>query len=160
MIYYIFKDQIFTIFLSMAHLSVVTFPNKINDYVGGEIGDFKIYELNKGKSLVYEAKRKNINKNFIVFERGGKYHFNLKYDERMSNKDVEIKFAKKCKLFGLIKETREYKIFECPRSLFILNTSKIPLKVNDYIIQDKKFISKGPPVWINEKLIYSKGVIL
>jgi len=88
MIYYIFKEQIFTIFLSMAHLTAMTFPDKVNDFVGGQEGDFKIYELNKRKSLVFEAKRKDIDRNFIVFEKDGKYHFNIKYDENLSNKDM------------------------------------------------------------------------
>ena len=157
--YYIFKDQIFTIFLSLAHLSAVSFETKINDYVGGEIGDFKIYELNKGKSLVYEAKRDSINKNFIVFSKGGKYHFNLKTQSGMSDKDIEIKEARECELFNLFFETAEFKLFECPRSLFIMNKKKDPLKVNEFIVSDKKFISKGPPLWINGKLVYYKGVL-
>lgn len=157
MTYYIFKDQIFTIFLSLAHLSAVTFETKINDYVGGEIGDFKIYELNKGKSLVYEAKRSEINKNFIAFTKGGKYHFNLNSKKGMSDKDIEIKEAKKCDLFNLLQETKTFKLFECPRSLFIVNKKKVTFKVNEFVVSDRKFISKGPPVWIDGKLIYYKG---
>lgn len=160
MIYYIFKDQIFTVFLSLAHLSVISFPNKIYDYVGGEARDFKIYELNKGKSLVFESKRKDINKNFIVFEKKGKYHFNLKYDAERSNMDIDIRAAKKCKLFSLLKEAKEYKLFECPQSLLIVNVSNKNLKVNNLTVKKRKFISKGPPVWIDKKLIYHKGGLL
>ena len=157
MTYYIFKDQIFTIFLSLAHLSAVTFETKINDYVGGEIGDFKIYELNKGKSLVYEAKRSEIDKNFIAFTKGGKYHFNLNSKKGMSDKDIEIKDARKCELFNLLKETKQFKLFECPKSLFIVNKLKRPLKVNEFVVQDRKFISKGPPLWVMNKLVSYKG---
>ena len=160
MIYYIFRDQIFTMFLSMAHLSAITFPDKIYDYVGGEVADFKIYELNKGKSLVYEVKRKGINKNFIVFEKTGKYHFNIKYDENLANKDIVIRPARPCKLFSLIKETKIYKLFECPKSLYIQNNSKLKLKVNEEYISNNKFVSKGPPIWINNELIYLKGRLL
>ena len=160
MIYYVFKDQIFTVFLSLAHLSIITFPNKVYDYVGGEARDFKIYELNKARSLVFEPKRADINKNFIVFEKAGKYHFNLKYDAEKSNMDIEIKEAKKCKLFSLLKETKEFKLFECPKSLLVLNTSKKDLKVNNLVIKKRKYLSKGPPIWINEKLIYFKGQTL
>ena len=106
MIYYIFKAQIFTIFLSMGHLTAITFPDKINDYVGGQEGDFKIYELNKGKSLVVESKRKGFSRNFITFLKNGKYHFNVTYNESLSNKDVEIKEAKSCSYLSLIKETK------------------------------------------------------
>ncbi|MBT4789939.1 MAG: hypothetical protein HON90_00080 [Halobacteriovoraceae bacterium] len=160
MIYYIFRDQIFTVFLSMTHLSAVTFPSKIYDYVGGERGDFKIYELNKGKSLVYEVKRKGIDKNFIVFQKGGKYHFNLKYDESMSNKDIEIKQARRCELFSLLKKEKDYKLFECPRSLLVVNTSVKNLNVNGFVVKKSKYISKGPPVWIDQKLVYLKGQLL
>jgi hypothetical protein len=157
MIYYIFKEQIFTVFLSMAHLTAMTFPAKVFDYVGGQEGDFKIYELNKRKSLVIEAKRKDINRNFIVFEKDGKYHFNIKYDENLSNKDIVLKSAKSCGLYSIIKETIKYQLFECPKSLLLVNKSKAKLKVNDFYLAKKKFISKGPPVWIDEKLIYYKG---
>ena len=160
MTYYIFKEQIFTIFLSMAHLSVISFPYKLYDYVGGEVGDFKIYELNKGKSLVYEAKREGINKNFVVFTQKGKYHFNLKSNALKSDKDIELKEAKECKLFSLLKQTQDYKLFECPKSLFIVNTKKTYLKVNENLVKENKYLSKGPPIWINEKLIYYKGEVL
>ena len=46
MIYYIITGHIFTIFLSMSHLTSVNFQKKVQDYVGGQEGDFKIYELN------------------------------------------------------------------------------------------------------------------
>ncbi len=157
MIYYIFKEQIFTIFLSMAHLTAMTFPDKVNDFVGGQEGDFKIYELNKRKSLVFEAKRKDIDRNFIVFEKDGKYHFNIKYDENLSNKDIVLQSAKSCGLYSIIKETTSYQLFECPMSLLIVNKSNIKLKVNDFYLDKKKFISKGPPIWIDEKLVYYKG---
>ena len=137
----------------------MSFETKINDYVGGEIGDFKIYELNKGMSLVYEAKKDAINKNFIVFSKGGKYHFNLKTQTGMSDKDIEIKKARKCELFNLLYEKAEFKLFECPRSLFIVNKKRDPLKVNEFVVSDKKFISKGPPLWVNGKLVYYKGVL-
>ena len=159
MTYYIFKDQIFTIFLSIAHLTAVSFEHKIQDYVGGEIGDFKIYELNKGKSLVYEAKKNSISKNFIAFTKGGKFHFNLKTDPLMSDKDIEIKEARKCELFNLMADNETFKLFECPRSLFVVNKKKNDLKVNELTIKDREFISKGPPVWIDGKLIYYKGVL-
>jgi len=141
----------------MAHLTAMTFPDKVNDFVGGQEGDFKIYELNKRKSLVFEAKRKDIDRNFIVFEKDGKYHFNIKYDENLSNKDIVLQSAKSCGLYSIIKETTSYQLFECPMSLLIVNKSNIKLKVNDFYLDKKKFISKGPPIWIDEKLVYYKG---
>lgn len=157
MIYYIFKTQIFTIFLSMGHLTAITFPGKINDYVGGQEGDFKIYELNKGKSLVVESKRKGFSRNFITFLKNGKYHFNVTYNESLSNKDVEIKEAKSCSYLSLIKETKTYQLFECPKSLFFVNKSNQAVKVNELSIKDKSYISKGPPVYLGERLIYLNG---
>jgi hypothetical protein len=160
MIYYIFKEQIFTVFLSMAHLTAMTFPAKVFDYVGGQEGDFKIYELNKKRSLVFEPKRKDVDRNFIVFEKEGKYHFNIKYDEAYSNKDIEVRKAKSCSLYSVITESKDYQLFECPKSLLVVNKSRSKLKVNESFVDKKKFISKGPPVWINGKLIYYKGRIL
>jgi len=160
MIYYIFKTQIFTVFLSIAHLTAITFPDKIQDYVGGRKGDFQIYELNQGKSLVYEVKRKDIDSNFITFHRGGKYHFNLLYDERFSNKDIEIKEAATCNMYELIKDAKDYQLFECPRSILFINKLKVPVKVNDQVISDKAFLSKGPPIFINGGVIYFNGMPL
>ncbi len=157
MIYYIIKGHIFTIFLSMAHLTSVNFPNKITDYVGGQEGDFKIYELNKGRSLVFEPKQKGFSRNFITFMKDGKYHFNLTYKEDLSNKDIEIRKAEVCTYFTLLKETSTYQLFECPKSLFFINKLKQPVKVNELTIKDKSYLSKGPPIYLGEQLIYYQG---
>ncbi|MEX1099781.1 MAG: hypothetical protein WEB87_05110, partial [Bacteriovoracaceae bacterium] len=147
----------FTIFLSIAHLSAVTFPDKVHDYVGGTKEDFQIYELNKKKSLVYEPKNKSIDRNFIVFLQDAKYHYNLKYSDELSNKDIVIKAAKKCSLFSLIKETASYKLFECHKSIFFVNKRKSKVKVNEEVVEEKKFLSKGPPIFLNGELIYYRG---
>ena len=141
----------------MAHLTAITFPEKINDYVGGQEGDFKIYELNKGKSLVLESKRKGFSRNFITFLKKGKFHFNVTYSETLSNKDVEIKEAKSCSYLSLLKETKVYQLFECPKSLLFVNKTHQAVKVNELIVKEKSYISKGPPVSLGEKLIYLNG---
>lgn len=160
MIYYIFKEQIFTVFLSLTHLTAITFSDRVHDYVGGQEQDFKIYELNKKRSLVFEPKRTDIDRNFIVFGKKDKHHFNIKYDDDLSNKDIEIKEAKPCKLYTLLKDTKDYQLFECPMSLLVINKNSTKLKVNESVISNKKFISKGPPVWINNRMIYYKGRLL
>lgn len=157
MIYYIITGHIFTIFLSMSHLTSVSFPSKVHDYVGGQEGDFKIYELNKGKSLVFEPKRKGFSRNFISFLKEDKYHFNLQYSEEFSNKDIEIKKAKACSYFTLLKETPEYQLFECPKSLYFVNKLKRPVKVNELTIKNKSYLSKGPPIYLDKKMIYYQG---
>lgn len=160
MIFYVFKEQIFTVFLSMAHLTAMTFPSKIYDYVGGQKGDFQVYELNKKQSLVFDPKRKDVDRNFIVFSQKGKFHFNIKYKEEDADKDVDIRLAQKCSLYSSIKDTRKFQLFECPRSLLVVNKSKTKIKVNEFYVEKKKYISKGPPVWINGDLVYSKGKVL
>lgn len=157
MIYYVFKEQIFTIFLSLSHLTALNFDTRIYDYVGGTQADFKIYELNKKKSLVFEPKRKGIDKNFITFTKDHKYHFNIKYSDLLSDKDVTVKTAKKCSLYSLVKEAKGYKLFECPKSLYVHSKKVV---VNGEVIKGGKFISKGPPLWINGKLAYLKGRVL
>lgn len=157
MIYYIIKGHIFTIFLSMAHLTSVNFNSKIADYVGGQEGDFKIYELNKGKSLVFEPKQKGFSRNFITFMKEHKYHFNLTYREELSNKDIEIRSAQTCTYFTLLKETSTYQLFECPKSLYLVNKLKQPVKVNELTIKEKSYLSKGPPIYLNDKMIYYQG---
>lgn len=160
MIYYIMVGEIFTVFLSMAHLTSITFPKKIQDYVGGQEGDFKIYELNKGKTLVFESKKNNFNRNFITFFKDEKFHFNLKYQDEISNKDIEIRRGEKCNYFTLLKETKDYQLYECPKSLFFINKLKNPVKVNEITIKNKSYISKGPPVYLNGTMIYYQGRIL
>jgi hypothetical protein len=157
MIYYIFKAQIFTVFLSLSHLTALTFPSRVHDYVGGQKGDFSIYELNKGKTLVFEPKHSGVSKNFISFLKGKKYHFNLSYSENNSDKDIEIRAAKKCSMYLLLKETSEYQLFSCPKSLLFVNKLASAVKVNELTVTSKQFISKGPPVYLNNKLIYLKG---
>jgi len=38
-----------------------------------------------------------------------------------------------------------------------VNKTKRAIKVNELIVKDKSYISKGPPVYVNEKLIYLNG---
>lgn len=158
MIYYIFKTQIFTIYLSIAHLTALTFPSKVTDYVGGAKNDFNIYEVNKGLSLVFSTKNKEINRNFISFTQNGKYHFNVIYNDQLSNKDIVIKEAKRCSMFEMIKETKEYQLFECPRSILFINRTKGKVRLNELMIRDKQYLSKGPPIILNGKMIYYRGV--
>ena len=157
MIYYIAKGQILTVFLSMAHLTAISFPEKVGDYIGGQQGNFHVYELNQGKSLVFKAKEKEFKGNFITFVNSSKYHFNFIYDERYSNKDIELREAEKCHYFSLIKETKSYQLFDCPKSLFFVNKTKAPMQINEMTIRNKSYLSKGPPVYLNGKMIYYQG---
>ena len=157
MIYYIFKTQVFTIFLSLSHLTALNLSSVVTDYVGGQEGDYKIYELNKGRSLVFETKKKDFDRNMIVFMRDSKLHFNVRYDEAFANKDIVIKEAKTCTYFTLLKETSDYQLFDCPRSLYFINKRKTPVRVNDLTVKDKAFISKGPPVYLEKAMIYFQG---
>ena len=157
MIYYIFKHQIFTIFLSLSHLTALSFESAVQDFVGGEVGEFKIYELNKGKSLVFEPKKKDFNQNFITFLKDKKYYFNLTYHESLSDKDIEIKDGEACNSFSLIRETKDHQLFNCPKSLFFVNKKSVPVRVGDLIVKDKSYISKGPPVYVDGELVYFHG---
>ena len=157
MIYYIFPGQIFTVFLSMAHLTAITFPSRVQDFVGGQISDFKVYELNKGRTLVYESKSKGFKRNLIIFLKGQKFHFDMIYNESYSNKDIEIRKGRPCNKLLLLKETSSFQLFECPKSLLFINKSKKPLKVNDLIIINKRYLSKGPPIYFQGKRIYYQG---
>ena len=159
MIYYIMPGHIFTIFLSIAHMTSVTFPAKVSDYAGGQKGAFVIYGLNKDKTLAFETKGANFRHNFIVFSEGTKYHFNLVYDQKKSNKDIEIKKGVPCHAFVSLKETKNYRLFECPQSLFFVNKKSNPVKVNDMIVPKKSYLSKGPPIFVDGKLIYYQGVL-
>ena len=157
MIYYIFKNQIFTIFLSMAHLTAISFPERVVDYAGGHEADFKIYELNKGRSLVYEPKRRDINRNFILFLKSKKFHFNIKYSAELSNKDIEIREAKACNLYSLLEDKKTYQLFECPRSILFINKGKNSVRVNDLVVKDRVYLNKGPPIYLDGKIINYRG---
>ena len=138
----------------------INFTDKIHDYVGGTKEDFSIYELNKKRSLVYEPKSNDINRNFIVFLKDNKFHYNIQYNEALANKDITVHSAKKCNLFSLIYESKNFKLFECPKSLFLVNKTKNKLKVNDLVIDKQIYLSKGPPIFINDKLTYYEGSLL
>ena len=157
MVYYIIPGQIFTVFLSLAHLTIINFPQKLEDYAGGQKGDYLVYELNKGKGLVFESKTRGFNKNFITFAGGIKYHFNLVYNKKYSVRDIELRQGEPCSYFKLHKETRSYQLFSCPKSLFFINKEKKSVSVNNIVIRDKGYISKGPPVFLNGKIIYFPG---
>ncbi len=160
MIYYIMPGHIFTIFLSLAHMTSITFPSKIGDYAGGQKKDFIIHQLNKNKTLVFETKGEDFRRNFIAFGHKTKYHFNLVSNQTRSDKDIEIRKGVPCHAFVLIKETADYRLFECPRSLFFVNKKSTPVKVGDLMITKENYLSKGPPVFVDGKLIYYQGTLL
>lgn len=156
MIYYIFKNSIFTIFLSLDFLTSVHFESKIFDYIGGGVHKFRHYELNQSKTFAFQAKSKTLNNNFIVFLKNKKYHFNLVFNNKYIQKSIEIRRAKKCNVFKIKKETKSYQLFECPKSFFIVNKTNKPLLVNEKYINQKGYVSKVP-IFINQKLIYVNG---
>ena len=156
MIWYIIKGQIFTVFLSAGSITSVTFPGKVDDYIGGKKGDFKIYRLGGGKTLVFRPLRKNIDRNFVAFVKGTKYHFNLKTRDTF-HKDITIAKGRGCSDLRLLKSTPKWKLFECPRSLFFVNRTPHPVGLNETVVTDRAHISKGPPVFLDGKLIYDKG---
>ena len=160
MIYYIVKGHIFTVFLSMLHLTSVSFPQKITGYVGGQKGDFQIHEMNKAQSLVFEPKNKGFKRNLVAFSKNARYHFNLSYNEQHSNQDIELRQAKPCTHFKLLRETKAFQLFECPKSLFFINKRAVPVNVNGIFIRDKGYLSKGPPLFLNHKMIYYQGRFL
>ena len=160
MTYYIISGHIITIFLSMSHLTVVTFPEKIFDYVGGSLANFKVHELNKSKTLVFETQGKKFTTNFVAFGKKDKYHLNFVYDEKRSARDITLAQGAKCTYFTLLKDTPSYRLFECPRSLFIINKQKKPLKINDLKISKNGYLSKGPPVVIEGIKVYERGILL
>ena len=155
--WYIVKSQIFTIYLSLAHLTAVTFPEKVQDYVGGRKGEFVIHQLNQGKTLVFEPKKTVIHRNVVVFTVGHKFHFNLIHHPRRSVKDVNLHPGRPCSRLILLRETKQWQLFECPRSLYIVNRTLRPLFVNERYVRDKAFLSKGPPLTINRRPIHYIG---
>ena len=140
-------------------MTSLTFPEKVSDYAGGRKGDFVIYGLNKNRTLAFETKGANFRHNFIAFSGGTKYHFNLEYSQDKSNKDIEIKKAATCQTFVLLKETPDFRLFECPKSLYFVNKRSTPVKVNDLVVVKKSYLSKGPPIFVDGRLIYYRGVL-
>ena len=156
MIWHIVGSQIFTVFLSLGHITAVTFPGKVDDYAGADKGDVKIYELDGGKTLVFEPLRK-IDRNFVAFVKGKKFHFNLKLMPSLSHKDITLTHGKSCSELRLIVETRTWQLFECPRSLYFVNKTPRPVRINEMSVTHKAIISKGPPIFLNGKMIWNRG---
>ena len=155
MIWYIVKGQIFTVFLSASHISAVTFPGKVEDYVGGKKGEFKIYQLGNGKTLIFEPRSK-IDRNFIAFAKGKKYHFNLK-THHPSHKDITLASGVCCSNLRPLHQKKKWQLFECPKSLYLFNKGARPIQVNENTVTDKICLSKGPPIFVDGKLIYDQG---
>lgn len=158
--YYIFKDQIFTLFLSSAHLTSLGLDSKVVDYVGAKKSEVIIHELNKKRNLIFETKKSEFKSNFIIFLRDKKYHLNLIGSNDLSTPDVQIRTAKSCQNLKKITETKNYSLYQCPRSLLFINKKKISVNVSGNWISNKAFISKGPPVILNKKVIYFRGNLI
>ena len=157
MIWHIVQGRVFTLFLSLGHITAVTFPGKVEDYAGGRRLDLKIHQLDGGKTLVFEPLRKSVDRNFIAFVKGKKYHFNLKIRPALSHKDITLAQGRPCSELRSIKDTPRWQLFECPRSLYFVNKTPSPIRLNELTVTDKAFISKGPPVLLDGKIIHHHG---
>ena len=160
MIYYLMKGQLVTVFLTVGQLTSITLPSKIVDYVGGVKSDFNVYELNRGKSLVFDPKSDSIDRNFIVFLKERKIHFHFRSSKEMTDRDISILWAKPCSGVSLLKETQSYQLFECPKSFLYRNKLSKAVKINGVQVKDREFISKGVPIIRNNKLLWREGEFL
>ena len=160
MTYYVLKGQIITLLVSLSHLSVVSFPEKIQEYAGSHQGKIRVHQLNSGRSLAFEPKARFKEEYFTVFTKNSRYSFKLVFHKKYSDYEIQIQRGLPCSLFHLLKESTGYQLFECPQSLFFVNKNKKPLEVNGVHVRGRAYLSKGPAIFLNNKMIYYKGVSL
>jgi hypothetical protein len=88
------------------------------------------------------------------------FYINFKHNEALSQKLISINYAKESRSYSVITDNKRFKILDTRNSLLFINKSDKPLIVNEQVVNNRKFISKGPPVFVDGKMVYFQGVSL
>ena len=130
----------------------VPFANMLSVKVGRSAKFTSYISVHTSNRYVMTFKR-----NFIVFLKNQQFHFNLVYSDKKKNQSVTLKEAKPCFRLTLLKETKDYQLFDCPKSLFVINKQKGPIDIDGILIKDRAYLSKGPTLYWGKKAIYERG---
>ena len=155
--WFIFPQAIVTFFISMNFHTSMTFESEVSTYIyGGQSSEVSITLANNKKTLIIKANKKPIDTTMSVFVKGIEYAFRVKYTDTINNQwHLHIFPAKINSIYKLITKNEDYSLMEGTNSLLLINNKKIPLIVNDEQVKTRTYLSKGAPVFINEKRIYN-----
>jgi hypothetical protein len=153
--FFTFLGKITYIFLSLNQVTAIHFENDIDRYIyGGRSDDINMEVLADNKTLILKPKIKDIKANLLVFTKSANFNFHFKMAQSNPHELVTIMPAKKDSSYKLIKSESTFDLLEGDHSLLFKNKTKIPIKVNDSDIATFDYLSKGPPLFINQRQIY------
>lgn len=154
--FYIIASQFSTVLLQLYTATVLHFSEPIS-----------YCDLGVGKKILEEAYRRNrttislvpqvkkIKTNMTCYMKSGKiYVFNLNTTKKKPHKNIFINDATSTRGGTLLIKTKEFKVFDSGKNLFIENLGTKPLDVNEEIIRTSGLVSKWFPIIINGKEYY------
>jgi hypothetical protein len=154
MTFFILIGHVATVFLTMNFLTTLSFEREVTSFMyGGNGKDVFISLGNKGKTLVIKPKVKNIDSNLLVITKDQKFYFHIKYGGKSEHQFVEIKRGEINTRYRKIVGSTEFELLEGKSSVLFINKGK-RARVNGREVMRKSYLSKGIPIFMNEKRIY------
>jgi hypothetical protein len=156
MTFYILLDQVTKLFVSLGLLTTLSFDSQITSYLyGGSKEDLFISVTNNMRTLTLKPKREGVNSNLLVITKNRKYYFDINYSESNPHKFIEVKSGQinhgMRKLFSI----NGVDVLEGQSSVLLINNNKKSVQVNGQKVAKKKYLSKGVPIFLENKRIYN-----
>ena len=153
--FFVFLGQITYLFLSLNQVTALLFEEDIERFIyGGRSEEIHLEVLADGKTLLLRPKVKNLTANLLVFTKTGRFNFHPKMRPKDHHEFVEIKLAVKNSRYQVLKRAQDFDLLDGTTSLLFKNKGPKPLKVNNQVIRNFEYLSKGAPLFINDMQIY------
>jgi len=154
MTFYILMNQITTMFLGLNLLTTISFDSEIVSYMyGGSKQEIFFQVTNNNRTLAIKPLMEGDFSNLLVITKEHKYYFDLKLTDKNSHQFIEVKNGIASHALSKKVKTKDYEILEGQASILFINNTNKEMMVNNIIVKQREYFSKGVPIILNGKRI-------
>lgn len=147
MTFYILMNQITTLFLSVNLLTTLSFDSEVVSYLyGGSKEEMFFSVMNNNKTLALKPLTEKDLSNLLVITKQRKYYFNLQVGGKNAHQFVEVKHGTINHAFKKLVDKESFEVLEGSSSILFINKKDRPVRLNEQVVKDKAYISKGVPL--------------
>lgn len=155
MTFYILMNQITALFLSLNLLTTLSFDSEIVSYLyGGSKEEMFFSVTNNNKTLALKPLTGKGLSNLLILTKQRKYYFNLRVGDK-PHQFIEVKHGAINHAFKKLINRDDFEVLEGASSVLFINKRKRPVRLNEQIVKDKAYISKGVPLILEGKRVFN-----
>ena len=154
MSFFILQNHIASLLISLGVLTTISFDSEITNYMyGGGKSDLFLQITNNNKTLAIKPKKEGISSNLLVITKNRKYYFDVDSSLKKVHKFIEVKSGQINASLKSIVKNDQYEILEGDHSLLFINRKKQSVRVNEFEVSSRRYLSKGVPIYLEGKRI-------